>query len=470
MATVIFGIGLLIGSVVHVSQPAQVARQSILPSTGTDRRLVGRGAGGEGGDNVAHSRPTVGRITGMVDCRWEGKKGDSPPLCEAPEGPFRQRGTVPLFPLVTLGDRFALASGLMEITYDTGAKVILQGPVTYEVESASGGYLSVGKLTARVESAKQQAAISKSPNFQISKLFLVKTPTATVTDLGTEFGVEVEKRGSTVSHVFRGSVRLEATSADGRVQGMVRVLNENESAQVANHDGNRVVLLKAPVRVSCFVREMPRREIKTLDLVDVVAGGDGYSGRRNHGINVTNGRPTDKQPPGESYSLVGDGKYHRVEELPFVDGVFVPDGRTGRVQIDSAGHIFDGFPASPPLTGLHVWAGGEIPDSPNGKKTGVSFSAKLADIDYSSSGHGVLWLHANKGITFDLEAIRRANPGSKLVRFCAVAGDCETDPATTHLADIWVFVDGHVRFSAGRSIATAARFWSCFPSARTTVS
>ena len=32
-----------------------------------------------------------------------------------------------------------LASGLMEITYDTGAKVILQGPVTYEVESRMAG-------------------------------------------------------------------------------------------------------------------------------------------------------------------------------------------------------------------------------------------------------------------------------------------------------------------------------------------
>ena len=49
--------------------------------------------------------------------------------------------------LVSLGDKFALRSGLMEITYDTGAKVILQGPVTYEVESKDGGYLSLGKLT-----------------------------------------------------------------------------------------------------------------------------------------------------------------------------------------------------------------------------------------------------------------------------------------------------------------------------------
>ena len=49
-----------------------------------------------------------------------------------------------------LGAEYQLASGLMEITYDTGAKVILQGPVTYSVE-ANGGYLAVGKLTGKLE-------------------------------------------------------------------------------------------------------------------------------------------------------------------------------------------------------------------------------------------------------------------------------------------------------------------------------
>ena len=69
VATVIFGIGLLIGSHIYVSQPAQVARQPVLPST------FGRGAGGEGSENVIHSRPIVGRITGMVDCKWDGVGG-----------------------------------------------------------------------------------------------------------------------------------------------------------------------------------------------------------------------------------------------------------------------------------------------------------------------------------------------------------------------------------------------------------
>ena len=47
----------------------------------------------------------------MVDCRWANSHD------------------APADSLVALGDKFALASGLMEITYDTGAKVILQGPV-----------------------------------------------------------------------------------------------------------------------------------------------------------------------------------------------------------------------------------------------------------------------------------------------------------------------------------------------------
>ena len=113
LATVITGLGLLIGSLVHVSQPEHVARNAV-PSV------------------VAQPKAEyVGRITGMADCRWAGTAADSP--------------------RVPLGRKYELASGVMEITYDTGAKVILQGPVTYEVESKSGGFLSVGKLTAKVE-------------------------------------------------------------------------------------------------------------------------------------------------------------------------------------------------------------------------------------------------------------------------------------------------------------------------------
>ncbi len=116
------------------------------------------------GQRSAPSAPEmqfVGRITGMKDCRW------SDPGTQTYLG-----SSVPL------GRRYALSAGLMEITYESGAKVILEGPCNYVVESDAGGFLALGRLTARVEkreegrekSAKPQAAnhrISKSPNPQI---------------------------------------------------------------------------------------------------------------------------------------------------------------------------------------------------------------------------------------------------------------------------------------------------------------
>ena len=126
-----------------------------------------------------------------------------------------------------MGRKYALASGLMEITYDTGAKVILQGPCTYEVDSAAGGFLSLGKLTARVEKNDEcgmmndeveDTEIRTSHHFSIHPLihlFSVRTPTAIVTDLGTEFGVEVKPGTGTEVHVFRGRVEAESVGQGG---------------------------------------------------------------------------------------------------------------------------------------------------------------------------------------------------------------------------------------------------------------
>jgi hypothetical protein len=250
VATVICGVGLLIGAFVHVSTPPQVVRQSAsLPS----------------------SSPFVGRITGMVDCQWvqsAESRAHSPAL--APR----------LSALISLGDKFALSSGLMEITYDTGGKVILQGPVTYEVESPTSGFLSVGKLTARVEkrseirNQRSEVRNQKSPDFcpLTSDLFAIRTPTATVTDLGTEFGVEVSNEGATVSHVYQGSVRLQVTSHDGTGEGTAQVLHENESARVDNGGGNRVIVVGSSVKPVAFARRLPTSRRMPIRLFNTGVG------------------------------------------------------------------------------------------------------------------------------------------------------------------------------------------------------
>ena len=133
------------------------------------------------------------------------------------------------------------------------------------------------------------------------------------------------------------------------------------------------------------------RAIKTLDLADVVAGGDGFSGKRNRGIDPTTGRICHTRS--SSLHLMGDHQYHRVEGIPFVDGVFIPDGRQGPVQVDSAGHTCDWFLETCNEGYGPIWAGMPV---------AWAGPSELGDVDYAASGHSALFLHANKGLTFDL--------------------------------------------------------------------
>ena len=92
-------------------------------------------------------------------------------------------------------------------------------------------------------------------------------------------------------------------------------------------------------------------------------------------------------------------------------------------------------------------AGGVIP-IPADNLHISKFSTTLAGVDYASSGHGLLFMHANKGITFDLNAVRQKHPGWKPIRFRAVGGNTEANSPNglPSLADIVVLFDGRARF------------------------
>jgi hypothetical protein len=204
IATMAVGIGLWIGSLVPAFHPQQIAkRSSSTPriESAPERR-----------------RELVGRVTAMADCRWA---SDAVPL--------------PVNDGVPVGREIKLESGLMEITYDSGAKVILQGPATYEVESADGGYLSVGKLTAKVDKGsgmRDKSSDIPHPSALIPHpLFVVRTPTATITDLGTEFGVEVGKAGDCDVRVFDGEVQI-ASSLGGNDAAASRRLTAGQIVRI----------------------------------------------------------------------------------------------------------------------------------------------------------------------------------------------------------------------------------------------
>ncbi len=256
IGALITGLGLLAGSLVSVTHHTSVASK---PSPSAVR------------PNFAEKNDSIGRITSMVDVQWADV----------------QTATVH-GANVFAGRKYALASGLMEITYQSGAKVVLQGPCTYEAQTGNGGFLSLGKLTAQLEEkggkvasgqwlvaskegpgvggqgagkvaggqwpvasgtnpksqiAKSQISNPQSliPNPSLSTIhysqFTIKTPTAVVTDLGTEFGVEVSKSGHTTSHVFRGSVEVQPIH-DKKPCGKKIVLIADQSLQIAVDSDN----------------------------------------------------------------------------------------------------------------------------------------------------------------------------------------------------------------------------------------
>jgi hypothetical protein len=87
-------------------------------------------------------------------------------------------------------------------------------------------------------------------------LFAVRTPTAIVTDLGTEFGVEVEKSGVTRSHVFQGKVTFVARSPNGERQDDELTIVENQSAcaEMKARSGKILVMRGGYVNPAGFVR------------------------------------------------------------------------------------------------------------------------------------------------------------------------------------------------------------------------
>ena len=264
VGALLLGVGLLIGWTWRISHDYQPR--------------VAQSAASQSPEDARAEAPSVGRISGIVDCRWAKWSAASGQWAVVGESEIRnpksQISNQEL--LVPLGAKYNLTSGFMEITYDTGAKVILQGPCTYEIESAAGGFLSFGKLTARVEgkaegggrraegevSGGQWAANGKSeiPFSALrpppSALFSVRTPSAIVTDLGTEFGVEVDKRGGTTSHVFRGAVELRIANA-GSTGYRTIVLIQQQAARVEVGRDGVPRASNAAFRSDDFVRRMP---------------------------------------------------------------------------------------------------------------------------------------------------------------------------------------------------------------------
>jgi hypothetical protein len=117
----------------------------------------------------------VAMLNRVVDVKWN--SSDEAPTTGAPLDAGRLR----------------LDSGLAQVVFYSGARVVIEGPADFQIVSPTEASCQMGRLTAEVP--------PQARGFQIS------TPHMSVTDLGTVFGVEVEE-SATELHVFRGAVEF----------------------------------------------------------------------------------------------------------------------------------------------------------------------------------------------------------------------------------------------------------------------
>ena len=118
--------------------------------------------------------------------------------------------------------------------------------------------------------------------------------------------------------------------------------------------------------------------------------------------------------------------------VPFVDGVFVPDKSADGTVISSTGLRAMNLPR----TSGQVW------DAIRCGPVNSQHSTVLDGVDFGTPEHTLLSLHANVGITFDLAQLRAAGVPSELA-FTATAGYFGQTPRQG--ASYWVLIDGEVK-------------------------
>ena len=138
-----------------------------------------------------------------------------------------------------------LKSGAVQIDFNSGAQMIVEGPASLELVSANEARLDFGKVSAHVPEPAHG--------------FKVYTADATVTDLGTAFGLERQGAKPVKVEVFEGKVEVATESANAP-----EIVKAGNGVQVKAQQLEPL----APVDWEAFLsaQELARRETAELRL------------------------------------------------------------------------------------------------------------------------------------------------------------------------------------------------------------
>lgn len=250
-----------------------------------------------------------------------------------------------------------LESGSAVIAFNSGATTVVEGPAELSIESGNRLFLKTGRLSAEVP--------------PLASGFTVNTPRLNAVDIGTRFGVSVDREGNSELHVMQGEVEVSRTS------------------------GNAVA---TRLREGLAVRADGRTR---TELIPVAYGGDRFR--------LQVGAPEELQPDlrftfDESVgAILEDTGKSRLFDVPMV-----ASGELGRSPRRSAGRFGAGLVFQPGET-VDVPLSKEFRlDEPHTVSFWVKLPAKVGQI-----GQEVIFEYGREGLAWRVSCNLSANRGAK---------------------------------------------------------
>ncbi|MGO8678638.1 MAG: LamG-like jellyroll fold domain-containing protein [Limisphaerales bacterium] len=127
--------------------------------------------------------------------------------------------------------RLRLESGLAQVVFYSGARVVMEGPTELQLTSPMEAVCPAGRLLAEVP--------------QPARGFRLKTAQLNVVDLGTSFGIDATG-GQTEVHVFKGTVEFSAGKTHSQS------LDEGRAAMVRGNEPPRLMAANEAAFTSLF--------------------------------------------------------------------------------------------------------------------------------------------------------------------------------------------------------------------------
>ena len=233
----------------------EVGKLNVAPN---DNQTTGHGES-TAGDSTPHAasvpfgHATVARVTKLAAVEWTKKDGALAEWARVGEG-----------------QEIGLKSGLVELTFDCGAQMLVRGPAKLTV---------LGPLKVKVASGRFTTRVGKD-----ARGFTLVTPAGRVIDLGTEFGLMLDERGGMSVAVFEGIVDIEYANSKQKAPASrrlvagegVRVGSEGQIKRLVAIDSDTFPRLDKPVPQSRRVIDAVSDNVRLPDsaqFYEIVPGG-----------------------------------------------------------------------------------------------------------------------------------------------------------------------------------------------------